>query len=32
MIFFFYEASYLNEEVNCMEPSPSVSVPCMGII
>ncbi len=30
MIFFFYE-DYLNEEVNCTESSPSVSVPCMSI-
>ncbi len=30
MIFFYlcYKTSYLNEEVNCTEPSPSVSVPC----
>jgi hypothetical protein len=26
-ILFFYKTSYLNEEVNCTEPSPSVSVP-----
>jgi len=24
---FFYKTSYLNEEVNCTEPSPSVSIP-----
>jgi hypothetical protein len=23
-----YQTSYLNEEVSCTEPSPSVSVPC----
>jgi hypothetical protein len=23
----FYKTSYLNEEVNCTEPSPSVSIP-----
>jgi hypothetical protein len=28
IIFTFYKTSYLNEEVNCTEPSPSVSVPC----
>ncbi len=27
----FYETRYLNEEVNCAEPSPSVSVPWFGI-
>jgi hypothetical protein len=27
---FFYKTSYLNEEVNCTEPSPSVSIPCKG--
>jgi hypothetical protein len=26
IIFVFYEMSYLNEEVKCTEPSPSVSV------
>jgi hypothetical protein len=26
----FYKTSYLNEEVNCTEPSPSVSVPWIG--
>ncbi len=25
----FYNTRYLNEEVNCTEPSPSVSVPCI---
>jgi hypothetical protein len=25
---FVYKTSYLNEEVNCTEPSPSVGVPC----
>jgi hypothetical protein len=24
---FFYKTSYLNKEVNCTEPSPSVGVP-----
>jgi hypothetical protein len=24
---FFYKTCYLNEEVNCIEPSPEVSVP-----
>ncbi len=27
IIYFFYKTSYLNEEVNCTEPYPSVSVP-----
>ncbi len=27
MLFFFCKMSYLNEEVNCTKPSPSVSVP-----
>jgi len=27
-IFLFYKTTYLNEEVNCSEPSPSVRVPC----
>jgi hypothetical protein len=27
LITFFYKTSYLNEEVNCTEPSPSVRVP-----
>ncbi len=26
-ILFFHKTSYLNEEVNCTEPSPSVSIP-----
>jgi len=26
--FLFYKTSCLNEEINCTEPSPSVSVPC----
>jgi len=26
----FYKTSYLNEEVNCTEPSPSVSVPLLS--
>jgi hypothetical protein len=25
---FFYQTSYFNEEVNCTDPSPSVSIPC----
>jgi hypothetical protein len=25
---FSYKMSYPNEEVNCTEPSPSVSIPC----
>jgi hypothetical protein len=28
ILFTFYKTSYLNEEVNCTEPSPSVKVPC----
>jgi hypothetical protein len=28
-LFTFYKTSYLNEEVNRTEPSPSVSVPCL---
>ncbi len=27
IIFLFYKTSNLNEEVNCTEPSPSVSIP-----
>jgi hypothetical protein len=27
-IYFFYETSYLYEEVSCTEPSPSVRIPC----
>jgi hypothetical protein len=27
-LLFFYKTTYLNEEVNRTEPSPSVSVPC----
>ncbi len=27
LFYFFYKASYLNEEVNCTKPSPSVSIP-----
>ncbi len=27
-IYLFYKTSYLNEEVNCTEPSTSVSIPC----
>jgi len=29
---FFYKTDYLNEEVNCTEPSPSVSIPWLGKI
>jgi hypothetical protein len=29
---FFYKTSYLYEEVNCTEPSPSVRVPWLGPI
>jgi len=28
----FYKTSYLNEEVNCIEPSPLVSIPCPSLI
>jgi hypothetical protein len=28
IVYFFYKTSYPDEEVNCTEPSPSVSVPC----
>ncbi len=28
LFFHFYKTSYLNEEVNSTEPSPSVSIPC----
>jgi hypothetical protein len=28
LISFLFKASYLNEEVNCTEPSPYVSIPC----
>jgi hypothetical protein len=28
-MYLFYKTSYPNEEVNCTEPSPSVSVPCL---
>jgi hypothetical protein len=31
MINIFNKTSYLNEEVNCSEPSPSVSVPCFDV-
>ncbi len=27
ILFTFYKSSYLNEEVNCTEPSPLVSIP-----
>jgi hypothetical protein len=30
IIYHFYNTSYLNEEVNCTDPSPSVSTPCFG--
>jgi hypothetical protein len=26
----FYKISYLNEEINCTGPSPSVSIPCLA--
>ncbi len=29
IIYLFNKTSYHNEEVNCTEPSPSVSVPCV---
>ncbi len=29
IIYLCYKTSYLNEEVNCTDPSPSVSIPCM---
>jgi len=29
IIYFLYETSCLNDEVNCTEPSYSVSIPCM---
>jgi hypothetical protein len=32
IIYLFYQTSYLNEEVNCTEPSPSVSVPWFGFV
>jgi hypothetical protein len=28
-VYLCYRASYLIEEVNCTQPSPSVSVPCL---
>jgi hypothetical protein len=28
----FYKTSYLNEEVNCSEPSPSLSVPLLSYL
>jgi hypothetical protein len=31
ILFTFLQTSYLNEEVNCTEPSPSVSVPWLYI-
>ncbi len=27
IIYFFNKTSYLNEEINCTEPAPSVSIP-----
>jgi hypothetical protein len=27
----FYKTIYFNEEVNCTEPSPSVSIPCSSL-
>jgi hypothetical protein len=32
IIYLCYNASYLNEEVDCTEPAPSVTVPCRDII
>jgi hypothetical protein len=29
IFFHVYKATYLNEEVNCTEPSPSARVPCI---
>ncbi len=29
IIILFYKTSYLNEEINCTEPSPLVSIPCL---
>jgi hypothetical protein len=31
MLFTWYKASYPNEEVNCTQPSPSVSVPWLNL-
>jgi hypothetical protein len=31
-IFIFYQASFLNREDNCTDPSPSVRVPCFKIV
>jgi len=31
IIFLFYKTSFHNEEVNCTEPFPSVSIPCLDI-
>ncbi len=28
IIYIFHKTSYLNEEVKCTQPSPSVSIPC----
>ncbi len=28
-IVLYYKMSYLKEEVNCTEPSPSVKIPCL---
>jgi hypothetical protein len=30
-LFTFYKTSYFNEEVNCTEPSPSISFPCRSL-
>jgi len=30
MFYLFYKTRYLNEEVNCTEPSPSASIPWLG--
>ncbi len=32
IIYLFYKTSYLNEEVNRTEPSPSVRLPCLFIV
>ncbi len=31
IIYLFNETTYFNEEVNCTEPLPSVSIPCPNI-
>ncbi len=32
IIYICYQTSYLNEEVNCTEPAPSDSVPCLLLL